>query len=157
MRETSEIATEGPTNARKWDTGLLIAFLDFLCRILDPMTPTFTRPTLQTASNFHNKVVLGLELGEVSYVESGYRALHLSPGLVGSTRKVRVVIHRGRCPGPVEVTLVVSSVRCGVWLHRRWVHLVSSQQMSRYLVKMPWMPQMLRGVGWLSRQRWWVV
>ena len=41
---------------------------------------------MQTASNFHNKVVLGLELGEVSYVESGYRALHLNRGSAGSTR-----------------------------------------------------------------------
>ena len=87
---------------------MLISFLDFLRRILDPTTQKSTRPTLQTASNFHNKVVLWLEMGWVSYVESGYRALHLSRGLVGSTRKVRVVIHRGRCPGPVEVTLVVS-------------------------------------------------
>ena len=104
---------------RKWDIGLLIAFLDFLCRILDPMNPNSNLLTMQTASNFHRKVLLGLELGEVSYVESGYRALHLNRRLVGSTRKVRVVIHRGRCPGPAEVTLVVSSVRCGVWYRRR--------------------------------------
>ena len=116
------------------------------------MTPTFTPPTLQTASNFHNKVVLG-ELGEVSYVESGYRALHLSQGLVGSTRKEGMVIYRGLSPGPVEVTLVVSSVRCGVWCRRRWVHLVSSQQMSRFPVRMPQMPQMLWVGGWLTGQR----
>ena len=65
---------------------MLIAFLDFLCRILDPMTPTFTRPTLPTAPNVHTKMVLWLDLGEVSYFESGYRVLHLSRGLVGSTR-----------------------------------------------------------------------
>ena len=74
---------------------MLIAFLDFLCRLLDPMNPNSNLLTMQTASNFHNKVVLGLERDEVSYVESGYRALHLN---WGSTRKVRVVIHRGRYP-----------------------------------------------------------
>ena len=42
----------------------------------------------------NNKVVLGLELGEVNDVESGYRALHLNRGSAGSTRKVRLVIHR---------------------------------------------------------------
>ena len=83
------------------------------------MNPNSNLLTMQTVSNFHNKVVLGLVPDEVSYVESGYQALHLSRGLVGSTRKVRVVIYRGRCPGPVEVTLVLSSVRCGVWCRRR--------------------------------------
>ena len=74
---------------RKWHIGLLIAYLDFLCRILDPMNTKSNLLNMQTASNFHNKVVLGLERDEVSYVESGYRALPLNWGLVGSTRKVR--------------------------------------------------------------------
>ena len=107
------------------------------------MNPNSNLLTMQTASIFHNKVVLELHRDEVSYVESGYRELHLNRGSTGSTRKVRVVIHGGRCPGPVDVTLVVSSVTCGVWCRRRWVHLVSSQQMSRFLVRMPQMPQML--------------
>ena len=130
---------------------MLIAFLDFLCRILDPVNSNSNLLTMQTASNFNKKVVLGLEQVEVSYVESVHRALYLN---WASPQKVRVVIHRGRCPGPVEVTLVVSSVRCGVWCLRRWVHLVSSQQMSRLLARMPQMPQMLWAGGWLTRQRW---
>ena len=85
---------------------MLIAFLDFLCRILDPKNRNSNLLTMQTVSNFHNKVVLGLEPDDISYVESGHRALHLNRGLVGSNRKVRVVIHKGRCPGPVEVTLL---------------------------------------------------
>ena len=79
----------------------------------------------------------------------------LSTGQLYRTNQVQVAIHRGRCPGPVGVTLV-SLVGCGVWLHRRWVHLVKSQQMPRYPVKMPQMPQMSRVGGWLARQRWWV-
>ena len=67
---------------------------------------------MQTVYSFNNQVVLGLEPDEVA--ELGHHALYLNWGSVGSTRKVRMVLHRGRCPGPVEVTLVVSSVRCGV-------------------------------------------
>ena len=80
----------------KWDIGLLIAFPEFLCRILDPMNPNSNLLTMQDVSNFHNKVVLGLEQDEVSYVGLRYRALHVNRGLVGSTRKVRVLQAQSR-------------------------------------------------------------
>ena len=124
----------------------------FLCRILDPTNLNLNQRTMQTVYSFNIQVVLGLEPDEVG--ELGHHALYLNWGSAGSTQKVRVVIHRGRYPGPVEVTLEVSSVRCGVWCRRRWVHLVSSQQMPRFLVRMPQMLQMLWVGGWLTRQRW---
>ena len=93
---------------------------------------------MQTVSNYLNKVEL--EFGGVNYVGSGYRALHLIRALMGYTQKLQVVIKRGR---------VASSVGCGVWCRRRWVHPVSSQFVSQRLVKMPQMPHMLwlRGLG----------
>ena len=108
---------------------------------------------MQIVYSLNNQEVLVLEPDEVG--ELGHHVPFLNWGLAGSTQKVRVVIHRGRYPGPVEVTVVVSSVRCGVWCRRRWVHLVSSQQMSRFLVRMPQMLQMLWVGGRLTRQRWW--
>ena len=62
---------------------------------------------MQIVFNYNIQVVVGLEPDEDA--ELGRRVLYLSWGSAGSTQKVRVVIHRGRCPGPVEVTLVVSS------------------------------------------------
>ena len=72
-------------------------FPRFLCPILDPTNLNFNLRTMQTVFNFTNQVVLGLEPDDV--VALWHRALHLSWGSVGSTRKVRVVIHRGQCPG----------------------------------------------------------
>ena len=147
MRETNQ------TTTRKRDIGLLIAFLDFLCRILDPMNPNANLLTMQTVSNFHNMVVLGSELGEVSYVESRYRAAP-QPGLGRFYSEGTGGHPQGTVPRPSRGNTggILGKV-CGVWCRRRWVHLVSSQQMSRFPVRMPQMPQMLWVGGWLTGQR----
>ena len=60
-RETNVMGNQVQTITRKWDIGLLIAFLDFLCKILDPMNANSNLLTMQIDSIYRNQVVLGLK------------------------------------------------------------------------------------------------
>ena len=105
------------------------------------------------ANRLHQQGGLAVGRGQLRWV--GLPRAHPIWGVVVYTKAVRVVIHRGRRPGPVKLTPVLSSVGRGVWCLHRCVQPVSSQQMSQFLVKMPLMPKMLRVGGWVNRQRRW--